>query len=400
MKFTSVKDYDWVMNYLDRIGLQSNIALEKHTVPTASPPAANLSVNRLPSGDRRILPSPSPVIAGYESRATVTHPSRKFTTELQGTTAKEEQPRSYIQGLDSSPIHRALHRPLSSATWIAPRPSPHTPTADVMIRPSTAQPYNAISSSSVAYNFSHGSQSSPITVEDATVDAPSHRPSTSPLEALENDLTAMIPPRRDLPFSRPASRQTRRPSVVLDLPALPQPNVRSTGVAEGGSSATISPKQGDQASKAGSKRKKHIVADRSSRNTQSSETQVKRSKIDPLEAIAVSGPEVQQRSTVTLPDSSGALVTAPVSVDTSSDSALPSLRPIPESPLMFDHSAASPQQSLTQYVQLPPESRRASIDRLILQMLQDENFTTFVEDVQACWRRRLLEPRNATSSAS
>lgn len=435
-KFACVEDFDQVTNYFDRIDIQMSAAPARHITSAGSEglpsirqpivavgdPArhSSTSMHNGAKSEGMAAPSLPSVLSVPElnrpmkfdffqdqarndqlyapsipQRLPVTPTDLDFPRPASGRHLHSLYPIS--ENLDSNGEVGGMHKGLPAPA--APEAVIARPFIETIDRPTTAGPYHAVASTSVASHISPGAHGFPQPGPPVPTYIPQHRPSTAPLEALEQDLSAMIPPRRELPFSRPSSLKGRRTSFALDLPPLPKPKMRGQttpkesslqrepAVKTKNNEAPDAPQKRPASSdpKASIKQDVKPPAKRRAKSTKSKANEVP--QIPSSVTLCSSPPKKSEENTIT-----GAV--APQQQQ-QPPSVLGVLNLLSAAHERLDATT----ESLARYVTQPRQVREHAVEALVLQLLQDENYCALVEDIEGCWRRIGLErQRNGAST--
>ena len=234
-------------------------------------------------------------------------------------------------------------------------------------------------------------------------DALGNRDQTRPLST-GHDFKLEIPPRRELPFKRPGSRASltsrdgaaNRPatsnSIVDYLPELPQPNfinpplIESTDMTK---KRTMPTKKSEdarpankQATRPASSAKKQTT--RRPATPAAKKSAAARAADRPLTALSTSSANIKA-SDSTLPTSDTLIDPASPILDVRSalhrvDKAMAGLT-------AADTGRTEEQDALAGYADMAYNERMAVLEKMIVEMVDNENFITLCEDVQSCWQR-------------
>lgn len=232
------------------------------------------------------------------------------------------------------------------------------------------------------------------------------RPSTAPFSQMQNDLNAMIPPRRELPFKRSttASRgndwhgSSSRPSTsTMDLPPLPEPNFTRKST-----SSSDQPRQPQTAQGRTVSRREYPGKGKKPDATLRPEScrQVSGSTTEPLGHrplnVQIGKPEQARPDTT-----HGTQFVAPPLFSASPSCAAPDPPPAESfaAPLNDVLERMGPyldptfndKENLASYAALPNEERMRILEGEIIRLIGDESFAQLCEDLGACWQRIGLE---------
>ncbi|KAF2098186.1 hypothetical protein NA57DRAFT_57352 [Rhizodiscina lignyota] len=383
LKFASINDFDTALSYFERIGCPL-IASAPPSEGTASSVDSRPSTStgftealRYASSEPKLDDSIRPV-SSYASA--VTHlesrePSSVSAYGLNNPTGSAGTPSNSF-AVPELPQH-VQHQVLLQRSLTSPRGSQ-------IRRPSSA--------GNVA---THGQQLSighaPYLVSDPATDQikpdsffptssparnPSaQRPATAPMYSLDDPFADMIPPPRELPFSRPGSNKTTRPSSSsLDLPPLPKPKL------------------------VGDKSERSWLHDMSAQIPLQDTNKAKMQHVSKKRPAAGKG-KAESKRPVTA--SSSSLASDHVLTDVPQRSSSLTLaeswqeRPTPVAKLtellQASESSSDCKENLALYAAQPYDLRAETLESLIAQVLEDENFKTLCEDVEGCWKRIGLE---------
>ncbi|KAK3062197.1 hypothetical protein LTS18_004621 [Coniosporium uncinatum] len=247
------------------------------------------------------------------------------------------------------------------------------------------------------------------------------RPYTAPAGPDDDILTRLIPPRRELPFSRQTSvqrlyqdeqdRPSSRPaSSSLDqLPPLPTPKFAYDAGRMRPSSASIAGQAGSASSKPAPKKRSQstkaapakallgesslkgffsvtkdplassLAAKRPLTEVAVNERNVKILRIEGRERMA----ETRDENRASTPDDSSRTLGAAIEDFGVADNA----GVAPDSGITPDAAA------LSAYAEPSYDLRMGDLENMIIGLLEDDNFVTLCEDVNSCWRRIGLEAR-------
>ncbi|KIW04194.1 hypothetical protein, variant [Verruconis gallopava] len=241
------------------------------------------------------------------------------------------------------------------------------------------------------------------------------RPSTTSkmtIVQLDSDLSAMIPPRRELPFKRPESRQSAfsrdrsasRPSSSADLSALPKPNFIEPAPIE-----SVMPTR-----KHGTSAENDLT-----RNLAEGETKKRYADTKEATSLDVDAAGAERPNTATSTQSKRIRLAKETGIRLSTSLSTPSAsnNVSDDAPMTSEKAAGtnnitdnlrnaldrvgsamtptSPQiacqhlekENLASYAGMPYEERMAVLEKLIVEGVADENFITLCEDVFGCWQR-------------
>ena len=204
------------------------------------------------------------------------------------------------------------------------------------------------------------------------------RPSTAGFSQIQNDLTTMIPPRRELPFKRSSTAFRRRnqestssePSTsTIDLPPLPKPNFigkNTSSSAQPSRTKTVHTRPVSRRDGLGKGNKSKLDRVRPSTNHG---TQTESAQFAVLPTVSASPPSAAPNPT-------------------SDESLSASPKDVPERIRQYlDHE----RESLACYATLPNEERMKILDGQIIPLIGDESFAQLCEDLTPCWQRIGLE---------
>lgn len=206
--------------------------------------------------------------------------------------------------------------------------------------------------------------------------ASSQRPWTAPVSQVEDTLTQLVPPRRELPFQRTSTLQkatgicsiensSRPSSSTADLPPLPKPNFVKD-LARTTTRPTITHYQscnGYDGQQRGDPngQQAHLPASDNSRGS-AKERLSARSDL--------------QYSSIVRPSTSNA--TADLSETAYLDRIIARISA---------EATSGDTENLAAYTTLPTDERRTVINDWMMQHIEDDDFLTLCQDVWGCWRR-------------
>ena len=262
------------------------------------------------------------------------------------------------------------------------------------------------------------------------------RPSTSATTAFPDTLEHEIPPRRELPFGRPESRQSgsasRPDTPSLSLPPLPKPKIARDGNGLPIYTSPVKDKSPARPATASPLKRSFIAVDQnepprpetaaavayqspshdqSQKRAQPLETSaftnIPTRKLSPMNELLYGREPLAERSTNSKIPRLGSLADAPHEVvsppsTTTFSPSKPPYRNDVESQAQtsstinaYKACVQSPSRrrqdvSLEEYAAQSSEDREAALDEFMVANLENPAFTTLCEDVEKCWRRIAL----------
>jgi hypothetical protein len=232
---------------------------------------------------------------------------------------------------------------------------------------------------------------------------------------LDSDFDMRIPPRRELPFNRPVSKQKsasrdgagERPGSSADFPSLPKPSFINPPLVETGGTAARSDLLDRVADPFGetrpaSKKAGSRPASSAKRPVSPSKKAVAKKPSTPLVAIDfkpkkahVTNAAIDRPSTAA--SGSSTVIKVSGSTPITSDSVLSSTSPskvIHDALSRIDaampravNTKRSEQEVLANYAEMSYDERMKVLEKLIIEGVEDESFVTLCEDVYGCWQR-------------
>ncbi|OCK98348.1 uncharacterized protein K441DRAFT_543983 [Cenococcum geophilum 1.58] len=341
LKFTSESDFTTVYDLLISMGCRIT-----HSIPASNCTASTKSENAGPS-------CPPSSLASLSSHSALP-PTHVVGLNNQTTSI---QP-SFSQGLDAMSSVEVV-RPQTMQTLLPSQISQSTAYEPIDPITSTTRP--------------HCSHLQTITENEA---ASSQRPWTAPVSQVEDTLTWLVPPRRELPFQRtstlqkatgicPIENSSRPSSSTADLPPLPKPNfvkdfARTTTRPTMTHYQSCNGYDGQQRGDLNGQQTHPPASDNSRGSTKE----------------RLSAHSDLQYSSIVRPSTSNA--TADLSEMAYLDRIITRIS-----------AEATPgdAENLAAYTTLPADERRTVINDWMMQHIEDDDFLTLCQDVWGCWQR-------------
>jgi hypothetical protein len=232
---------------------------------------------------------------------------------------------------------------------------------------------------------------------------------------LDSDFDMRIPPRRELPFNRPVSKQKsasrdcagERPGSSADFPSLPKPSFINPPLIETGSTAVKADLLDRVADPFGetrpaSKKPGSRPASSAMRPVSPSKKAVTKKPSTPLVAIDFKPKKAPATNAATDRPStaasySSAMIKVSGSTPITSDSVLGSTSPskdVRDALSQIDaampaavNTKSSEKEALSNYAEMSYDERMKVLEKLIIEGVEDESFVTLCEDVYGCWQR-------------
>jgi hypothetical protein len=401
LKFKSSSDYDIAYSHLLQLGLRMSTTNASQSRPSNSTPTTS-------SGPST---SSSDVFHGRvaQTAGPSCPPSRLTDISNRPYTATTAPP-----SIDSQLQQAAHTRPASSYTGHLNGPRNSNMSFSGPLRPPEyfARPESATSTVldlSTSSYLPNGSFMATQCLND--------RPDTAPLMNRPDTAEAALPPRRELPFTRPSmprsagsdgSRPSSRPSTGLmgppplparvaslrptssraatsetELPPLPKPTLVTSAQPQPSwmqqpprtPTQDQSPPPSSQASVYHDDQENRPLSSSSSNfsplsyKRSTSNVSPSTRPLSPLSNVTQNRPRTNSRSPLSTPPTSSTFHQPQVLTEVGG---------------MTQFTADD---SLAEYVMQPEEDRRAALNEFIFQNLENDNFLTLLEDIETCWAR-------------
>ncbi|KAK0313765.1 hypothetical protein LTR01_002022 [Friedmanniomyces endolithicus] len=404
-------------------------------LPTARPVETHVSTARpaeyLPVAQSQAMPPPPFLVRDEAAAPREVMPTRPSTSQLYRSYTTPSQPLSHeVQELSRRPWDRMDERPSSTAHMTtlasireAVEAGASPPRTANAMPPSAFQP-------TLSVGDPHSSTPEPRAIIGLHSDARSHtaRPSTSATSILpDTAFDHEIPPPRELPFKRPDSRRagsghsSSRPGTsAMSLPPLPKPKLREEGPSSSTARAdSLSPEKGLISSRPGTasplKRGFHAVdANAESERAQTS-LGLGNSDTSPTKKTRVAEPSPAATLSPRRPSGMKELLSRRPLDERSANAGIPrtdsladapheTVSPPPRRGMARDPTAsaynlavessvtgtATGEVSIGEYAVQSRQDREEALEQFMMEHLEDPAFATLCEDVENCWRLRVV----------
>lgn len=390
LKFQSANDFEYALEYLRRINcpLLPSDPQPKERPGSAAGPRQSAASKVAVQQAHKLAPDPSSTtsVNGVPMRPGVI--AHQLPSSASASTVSREHVHRFEDGFTKPkwPQSSHFHQCSLEGSSTVPSSSAMPPYRPSSSRDTTTMPTDAEQANMTRADIAPNDRP----VSSSTLDWPSTaRSLSSPWGTTppgdDGTLKSIVPPRRELPFSRPGSRREGRPpSSLLHLPSLPTPTL----VTE--TSSPTRPETAPVTSASAKHMKKPTTANHEAAKPQKRPATAGSMPAPPV-ALHASTKIAASKASQTDIKSMPAQVASTVSLPVASKHAQSSETADGQSPESIIDLLAVDKENLVRYAAQPYATRANALEELILEQLKDPHFPTLCEDVEGCWRRFGLE---------